>query len=482
MDEVQIRAVRLERTLADLAAVQAAIAGWLARRRDDDTDGNGVYAGRHKTQLEALTSVLSVAAEALQSGARGLAQQNADPPPEIGAFYDSCRDFDEAAIWLQRLWGFFKAKLDQRDDDAYKGLLKAADEVVWSCYHAVMARARQRRSQTAHGPAPLPFIAPEYSPAAIESDRPLPIGLTLSVDPPGWDPEVDNVVKALPMGFLQLPPWCITAPWWLLYGAHEVGHHVQADLSLHEHVQSAIETAVARRNAALAPRWKAWSKEIFADFFSALMVGPWAAWSVMEVERSAPARMVRPKSNYPPPVVRVALLAAIANALDPPGSSVLSGFDVDTFKRQYPVVAPHLDLVDDVVAALREDLPGGLGTLESLCGFNADRFQKAVGFWKARLGESELPATAPTIETARYVVTASVARYADIVRQTDPVARATQLGGLAEMTIKALHASAEPGTRGDVLPAGDRPELGAALARRLTALSAEHRNQPDEGG
>ena len=462
--------------------LQDAIVQWLERRRAADTDAGGAYIGRHKTQIEALESVLSAAAVALRTGAAGLPSSgDQEPPPEIGAFYDSCRDYDEAAVWLRRLWGFFRQKLDQRDDDGYKDLLKAADEVVWSCYHGVMERARKRRAQTSHGPAPLPFVAPEYSPAAIESDRPLPPGLTLSVDPPGWDAEVDNVVKALPMGLLQLPSWCVTAPWWLVYGAHEVGHHVQADLSLYEHVRSVIESAVKNRNPALAPRWKPWANEIFADFFSVLMVGPWAAWSVLEVERSTPERMVEAKSGYPSPVVRVALLAAAARALDPQVSSMSSPFDVDSLKKEYPSVAPHLDVVDDVIAALRQDLPGGLGGLENLCGFNAEGFRKSVAFWKNRLAEENLPGTVPTIETARHVVAASAARYAEIVEQKDAGGRATLLNGLAEMTVKALHASAMPGTRGEVLPSGDRPGLGAALASRLTALSMRVRKQSNLG-
>src|SRR5262249_15000662 len=153
-------------------------------------------------------------------------------------------------------------------------ILKAADEVVWSCYHEVLFRAQQRRKSFTHGPAPLPFVAPEYSPAAIESDRPLPPGLTVSVEPPGWDPAIHDLLKTLPMGLLRLPPWCVRSPWWLVYIAHEVGHHVQSRLELEEPIRNAIGAAVSRHEAAIVPQWQGWAKEIFADFFSVLMVGP----------------------------------------------------------------------------------------------------------------------------------------------------------------------------------------------------------------
>jgi hypothetical protein len=479
MDEALLRTVRLERTLAELAALESGIGKWLGERVKADTDVTGHYVGRHKTQLEALDSFLKVAAAALSRGA-GEVVSGPGAALGFGAFCDSCRDYDEAAVWLRRLWGFFRDKFDQRTDEV-DGVLKAADEIVWSCYHHVMERAHSRRAAVAHGPAPLPFLAPEYSPAAIESDRPLPPGLTLSVEPPGWDPEVDALVKTLPMGLLRLPPWCVTAPWWLVYAAHEVGHHVQNDLDLHEHVRAGIVAAVTAREPVLAPRWSAWANEIFADFFSVLMVGPWAAWSVLEVERSTTERMVQPRSAYPPPLVRVALLVSAAQALDVAGSWVPTGFDVGTLTTTYAALGSHLRVVDAVIASLRAELPGGLGTLETLCGFDAADFKKSVTFWKTRLAQEDVPSTAPTIHTGRYVAAASIARYADIITNVDAATRAEKLRGLAGITLKALHASAAPGTRGEGVPPGDAPARGEALAERLTAWSRQRRQQADQG-
>jgi hypothetical protein len=136
VNDIQLKTVRLERTAAELKTLQRGIRRWLKQRRDADVDANGTYVGRHKTQFEALESMLPVAAAALDNGAHRLLTSQDAQQPEIGAFYDACRDYDQAAVWLYKLWDFFRQKLDQRDQDQYKDVLKAADEVVWSCYHA----------------------------------------------------------------------------------------------------------------------------------------------------------------------------------------------------------------------------------------------------------------------------------------------------------------------------------------------------------
>src|SRR2546427_3444117 len=144
-----------------------------------------------------------------------------------GEFYETCRTLDIATVWLQRMWEFYRQKFDQRDDDRVGAGLRAADEVVWSCYHGVMERAGRIDPSIDHGAVPLPFIAPEFSPAAVESDQPLVGALQLSVDLPGWDDELKKLVGSLPLPLLSLPPWCVDSPWWLVYVAHEIGHHVQ---------------------------------------------------------------------------------------------------------------------------------------------------------------------------------------------------------------------------------------------------------------
>src|SRR5689334_13980969 len=92
----------------------------------------------HKTQFESIQSVLEVAIHELKTHLDEIKVAQL----ELEDVYDACRDFDEAIIWLQRLWGYLKEKFGQRQDNGeVSQVLKAADEVVWSCFHSVLSRA-----------------------------------------------------------------------------------------------------------------------------------------------------------------------------------------------------------------------------------------------------------------------------------------------------------------------------------------------------
>jgi hypothetical protein len=94
--------------------------------------------------------------------------------PALELVYDRCREIDKTIVWLRKVWGHFRMKLDGRDDRPGVGpLLRAADEIVWSCYRQVYLLAPVREPSIKQGPVPLTFIKPEYSPTAIPSDRPV---------------------------------------------------------------------------------------------------------------------------------------------------------------------------------------------------------------------------------------------------------------------------------------------------------------------
>src|SRR5262249_48257089 len=152
-------------------------------------------------------------------------------------------------------------------------LLRAADEVVWSCYRQVFARAEHRQPELKgkRRPAPLAFIEPEYSPAALESDKQLRTQVPLEVELRS----LDDFLQTLPIPLLRLPPWSVGAPWWLVYVGHEVGHHVQHDLDLIGGFRQGMEAAA---RALHLPKdevtlWGNWGEEIFADVFSLMILG-----------------------------------------------------------------------------------------------------------------------------------------------------------------------------------------------------------------
>ena len=139
--------------LSAFGSVDSAIRVWLRDWKKRD----GVL-NRHQTRLDVLNSLFEESLDLIGKGVKDL-----DVSKEIEEFYGTSRDYEQAIIWLRRLWDYFGIKLDQRlgvPDVA--DLLRAADEVVWSCYHPTIR----------DGAAPLAFLAPEYSLAALLSTHP----------------------------------------------------------------------------------------------------------------------------------------------------------------------------------------------------------------------------------------------------------------------------------------------------------------------
>ena len=447
--EELINIVRRERTERLFARARTSIETWLKIREDRDLDSTQKYVGRHESQRQALRALLVDAARSLGERASAL-----PPATPAGELCDRCRVLDEAAVWLERVWDFYRSKFDQRDDPVTGSVVQAADEVVWSCYHPVMARARGK-----HRPQPLPFLASEYSPAALESDKPVPAGLRPSLDPPDWTDALRAATSSLPVTLLRLPPWCIQDPWWLVFVAHEVGHHVQADLGLVAPFATAIEQAAAAAGADpdTASKWGRWAREIFADVFSIMMIGRSAVRAVAEVERSTEPRMRVATAAYPPPVVRLELMACVADMVDLPGSTALSS-------------DPPGAVVKAVAAAALAQLPGLNRTLIDVCDVQIARFGPtgAVGTWTDRLLTTDTFTAVPTHDTARWVVAGSLEAWRRIAAEPDPNARETNRARLAKVTIDALRSSAPPGTRGPLIDAGPAPDT-----RRLVEALVE---------
>jgi hypothetical protein len=191
----------------ELARVSAAVKEWVNRQRNYDRDDNDIYVGRHKTQLETIESVLMEAFDALRRYVDA-----SDTCTEAGTFYAELLGYDEAIVGLERVWEFFRDKLDQRDRNRReRPVLRAADEVVWSCSRQVF-KLLSGDTASRQGPASLKYVAPEYSPAGLQSDRP-PSSLTLGTDLDF----LEGFTKTLPVPLVRLPPWTVDSPWWCFH-------------------------------------------------------------------------------------------------------------------------------------------------------------------------------------------------------------------------------------------------------------------------
>ncbi|WP_437759624.1 hypothetical protein [Sorangium sp. So ce1389] len=434
---------RKQQTKEELTAFQEDVKRWLAHRRDQDKPRQ-----QHWSQLNAVESCLLGAADHL---ARQLADSAREDAP-AGELYAMCRRFDLRVCWLQRLWHYFRQRLDQRDDPALRPLLDAADDVVWSCYRPAVTIAGDAAPELRRGAPPLPFIDHEFSPAATPAD---------------WVPEalkreggfLLNYLRALPFPVVHLPATTLRSPWMLVLVGHEVGHHVQLELGLDEVFQGRIEGAV-RTAGGDGAAWARWSREIFADAYSVFTMGSEAVRAMAELSRDVPAKMARrhePEEDdkYPPPAVRLALLAALAERLGLPDTGALDGWRPADCARNYPECKADLDMVSVVVEVCCEPLPlpgaQGAFSLRDLCGFDAAVFP----------ADGQLPFIAPGLPSARIATSAAMTRWA----------RAAEAGGqrpfvaLRRELFGQIHQGRAPGLRApsDAPPAGRDERLGELL-------------------
>jgi hypothetical protein len=335
--------------------------------------------GQYRTQLSTLGDVLR---PPLRQNRERLCAIPTDQEP--GTVYDECRRADRATVFLRRLWRWFADRFDQRRRDDVRDVLRAADQVVWSCWQQTWQLTGAGRP----GPAPLPYLDPQL--AASTTPR---------VDvPPDLaavrDRRLAEQVRIMPVPVIALPERVAWRPWWLVLLAHEVGHHVQFELSpgAGESVRDVVRAAAGKAGADddEAGRWERWSGEIFADAYAAAMVGPAISWAVGELELRGGDGMVRPPTpGYPPPIVRLALLTGDRPVV--------------------PEVAGLLTRAPEIAAALHT-VPVGTATLAAMTE-RAAQWRQATAVWRRQLTASTEPRAATTIEAARLAVAGGVAAW-----------------------------------------------------------------------
>ncbi|WP_158620366.1 MULTISPECIES: hypothetical protein [Corallococcus] len=356
-----------ERLRRELGSLRAEFAAWLTLRRKQDV------AEQHASQFMAIEACIDGAARGLTKHLDAL-----DLGLPRGAFAEQCRRHDLRILWLRRLWRFFRERLDQRDDARLAPLLRAADEVVWSAWRSVFERAPTLGLNVTNGPAPLPFIDLEHSPAATPRTW---VSRELSRD---GGPLLAEHLERLPIALIHLPVASVASPWWLVFIGHEVGHHVQHHLGLVAGFQAQLKQAVLRAapdlkltDAALAAeRWGRWSQEVFADVYSVVSFGTAAVRALVEFEQHPDAGMGVPRDRYPAAAVRLHLMVRTAERLGLSGAQAsLNGLDPRALVAGVELAEEDLRLVDTVVEASLAELPGSDVSLTELLGFDARHFE-----------------------------------------------------------------------------------------------------------
>ncbi len=396
--------VRKEQTQLELHRLKDELAEWLKHHNDEDKFH------QYQTQLGAIGTLIRGTAEQLETAVAAFATDQR-PQEEV---YAECRSFDLRILWLRRVWEFFKEKFDQRDHTTMGRILQAADEVVWSCYRQVVLQV-QHMPGMQQRPVPLPFIESHYSPEAFPSEL-IPPDLK---DTSLGESFLRDHLNQLPLSIVRLPPMCIRSPWWLVYLGHEMGHHVQHDLELVDPFRERIEEVVLAQNGGEedeeeVTNWGRWSEEIFADIFSVCLMGQWTVRAMLELELNQPDVMLRRRSSYPAPFVRLRLLAETANALQLNGEAMLHTLNTPTLNVDTSEVKPDVELVPFIVKAALEDLPSVGLTLQDLTDFRRNEFLPggSVAKWvTALLDLQNLPSATEALSAARLLSSASFAAW-----------------------------------------------------------------------
>ena len=448
---------RTDQSRAELARIRREISGWL----DDKEKAPHGKAALHATRLAALRQILLGALDVLD-GAVGRVDVASIP---IWAVYAECRRIDESAVWLQRVWAYYREKFDQREKATIQDVLSAADELVWSCYQQVFVEGAEVPTGVAPGPAPLAYIDDSYAPATWDSSRLSPGALREGRQTAG----LEAFLQTLPVGVIQLPPWCIDAPWNLAFIAHEVGHNIQNRLKLTTSFGTLLEQAAAdgTPSSATPSRWAGWGAEIFADIYSAAMIGDAAAIALRELQVGSPEAMATSTDAYPAPLMRLEIIHRTATRLGlvATPTAPTSGFGIAGPRGA--MLDSDLAVLDRVLDAASGPLnPAGV-TFSSLAGVNGvrDDFLKRGSFWGTALSAKP---TAPNrgLETARYVIHGAWLAWQAIAATTDETDRAAALALLATNTVQTLTISGPEGTRagpGDASFADEGARLGLEL-------------------
>jgi hypothetical protein len=389
---------------------------------------------------------------------------------DTGAVYAACRASDTRTEFVRRVLTYYQGKLDQRNDTSLCGVLRAADEVVWSCWAEPFRNASYADPAVTMRPAPLPYIESQYSPAAVPREDP-PLDLRAERD----DSVLVKYLDRLPIPLIALPPVCADDPWWLAYVGHEVGHHLQHDLAdgwaLIKAFREVVETA-GRATKTNPSQWKtAWSEEIFADICSVHAMGPAAVYGIVQLELDDADTMLRGKDRYPPPLVRLGIMAAVAGRLGLDVSSALEPAGLDGEPAGLDgVILPQAAAIAALTEAALADPLCDRGPFEDLLGWDAGTFAPEGTVWALREGlRNRVPLRVrPEVKTARLLTAAAVAAWEEIADIADPGQREDSRSELADRFPLTVVEGREEGTRAaaDQVPA-DTATLAADLTRLL---------------
>jgi hypothetical protein len=429
-------------TEAEWRRLNRELDAWRERRARADA------LGQHRSQLEAAYTLVDRVLAELRLPIAALAGTG----QEIA---EQCRVHDRRLAWLRRVWDFFRERFDQRDDPTLAAVLRGADEVVWSCHREPFA-ALASAAGAGEGPPPLPYVEAALTPEVFPHGL-VPGALRRDVDAPF----LRRALEALPFAVVRVPASCATAPWWLVHLGHEVGHVIDGRL-LGYQARAAIVDGLGLEASATSD-WTHWSGETFADAYAALMHGQWALWALAQAESHDEVAMRTRRDSYPPPVVRLLVMAHACSTLGTSTGDLRADIATweDCVDRDPALTAMTAAGRRVVVSLLQADVRRtGWTTLASWDPTAWDR--KTLGTWTAALPKRPATLTTrPRRAWARALVAASV------LRRKDDDGATLDGESMADDLLTWLPAVREPGSR--ALPDG----VSALVATQAASLARD---------
>jgi hypothetical protein len=188
-----LREFRQSQTIGELDRLRDELSAWTECRKRGDPRG------QYASQLDTLGKEIGGAIEALrESVSSGLGVIL------TGDLFRRLAVDDRRIIWIRGVWDYFRQKFDQRDDDTLRPVLRAADEVVWSCYRPFFA------NRAKPPPAPLCCIDPSYVASSVRPDQAAhQFERTSEVN----EGPLADYLLTMPIPIVRLPPVIISSPW-----------------------------------------------------------------------------------------------------------------------------------------------------------------------------------------------------------------------------------------------------------------------------
>jgi hypothetical protein len=299
MSQMPMLTLRREELQRRVESLPKEVAAW----KDRSTQALDMNA--HFSQLESL----GVFMDALINRQRILLEQ-LDATTNSEDFRNTAFQLVQEIIKAQRVWEFFRSKLELRFSPDFKDLLWVADTVAWDCYRPVMDRAVDAEIIPAAQvrEPPLAYLTAEFSPATwVRGSRPND-GMNYQLG-----------LATLPIPVIEIPWDHLGNLWELVSLQHEVGHDLEADLHLRAELLASLKSAL--EGSGVPPdrvtTWLSWEGEIFADLVGLQLGGPAFTRGLMHLILlpSALVTSYDPKDPHPTHYVRILMNAAYIRTL-----------------------------------------------------------------------------------------------------------------------------------------------------------------------